>query len=131
MFGNNRGADQPAHLRNLTSTFVVPLLESIISRLAMSKIFKLTSVAEETGLSLALSETSKTSFVASRPKYCSSFRPLDNNRFIYFSIKTYAVGTQKNRLKSIRNFRTFTVHTVDYLLQYIPLLFCLFQLGVV
>ena len=100
MFGNNRGVDQPVHLRSLISTFVIRLFESIISRLAISKIFELTSVAEETGSSLALSETQKTSFVASRPKYCSSFRPLDN-RFTYFSIKTSVVGTQKNHLKSI------------------------------
>ena len=35
---NNKGADQPAHLCSLTSTFVIPLLESIISRLATSEI---------------------------------------------------------------------------------------------
>ena len=32
----NTGADQPAHLRSLISPFVIRLLESIISRLAMS-----------------------------------------------------------------------------------------------
>ena len=37
-FANNKGADQPAHLRELFSAFVVCLLESIISRLAMSEI---------------------------------------------------------------------------------------------
>ena len=31
-FGNNKGADQPAHPRSLISTFVIGLLESIISR---------------------------------------------------------------------------------------------------
>ena len=70
-FANNKGADQPAHPRSLISAFVIPLLKSIISRLATSEIslFYLVSVAEETGLSLALSETPKTGFLTSRPKY--------------------------------------------------------------
>ena len=69
MFANNTDADQPAHRCSLISAFVIRLLESIISRLATSKIliFLLVSVAEETGLSLALSETLKTGFSASRP----------------------------------------------------------------
>ena len=39
-FANNKGADQPAsaHPRSLISTFVIHLLESIISRLAASEI---------------------------------------------------------------------------------------------
>ena len=36
-FANNKGADQPAHPRSLISTFVIHLLESIISRLATNK----------------------------------------------------------------------------------------------
>ena len=48
---NNKGTDQPAHPRSLISTFVCRSIESIISRL---------SVAEETGLSIALSKTLKT-----------------------------------------------------------------------
>ena len=67
---NNKGADQPAHPRSLISAFVIPLLESIISKLATSEIsiFWLDSVAEDTGLSLVFfSETPKTGFVASRP----------------------------------------------------------------
>ena len=49
---NNTGSDQPAHPGSLISTFVIRLLESIISILATSKIsnFYLVSVAEETGL---------------------------------------------------------------------------------
>ena len=60
-FANNTGAYQPALPRKLISTFVIRLLESIISRLAAGhiSIFLLVSVAEETGLSLALSETQK------------------------------------------------------------------------
>ena len=66
---NNKGPDQPAHLRRLISTFVIHFLKSIIYRLATSKIsiFYLVSVAEETGLCLLFSETSKTGFVSSRP----------------------------------------------------------------
>ena len=66
---NNKGADQPAPPPGLISAFDIHLLESIISGLATSEIsiFYLVSVAEETGLSLTLSETPKTGFVATRP----------------------------------------------------------------
>ena len=37
-FANNKEADQPVHLRSMISAFVIPLLESIISRLATSEI---------------------------------------------------------------------------------------------
>ena len=37
-FANNKSADQPAHPRSLISAFVIRVLESIISRLAMSEI---------------------------------------------------------------------------------------------
>ena len=68
-FANNKGTEQPAHPCSLISVFVNGLLESIISKLATSKIsiFLLVSVAEETGLSLAFLETLKTGFVVSRP----------------------------------------------------------------
>ena len=48
---------------------VIHLLESIISILATSKvsIFKLVTVAVETGLKLTLSEAPKAGFVTSRP----------------------------------------------------------------
>ena len=57
------GADQPAHPRSLISASVIRLLESIISRLATSKIpiFQFVSVAGETGLSFALSESPRVS----------------------------------------------------------------------
>ena len=38
-FANNKGADQPAHQRNLVSAFVIRSLESIIFRIALSEIF--------------------------------------------------------------------------------------------
>ena len=37
-FGNNKGADQPAHPRILTSTFVVRCLNSMTCILAQSKV---------------------------------------------------------------------------------------------
>ena len=53
-FANNKGADQPAHPNSLISTFIICLLESIISKLATSKIsiFELFAVVEQAVLSL-------------------------------------------------------------------------------
>ena len=67
---NNTDADQTAHLRRLISAFVIRFLESIISKLATSKMsnFQLVSVAQETGLNLTLSETPTTGFLATIPK---------------------------------------------------------------
>ena len=61
-------ADQPVHRRSLITDFVIRFVESIICKLATSEIsiFWLVSVAEETGLKLALSETPKTVFVGKR-----------------------------------------------------------------
>ena len=69
---NNKGADQPVHPRSLISTVGVCSSKSSISKLATLSeisIFLPVSVAEETGLSLTLSETPKTGFVSSRPVY--------------------------------------------------------------
>ena len=60
-FAINKGADQPAHPHSLISAFIISLLESIISKVASSF-----SVAERTGLSLALSGTPNTCFVVMR-----------------------------------------------------------------
>ena len=38
VFVNNKGADQPSHLRSLISAFVIRLLQSIISKFATSEI---------------------------------------------------------------------------------------------
>ena len=64
-------AQTPAHTRSLVIAFVIRLMESIISRLATSKIsiFWLVSVAVQAGLNITLSETPKTAFVATRPIY--------------------------------------------------------------
>ena len=81
LLANNKGADQPVHPHSRLSAFDICFLESIISKLVTDEIiiFWLVSVAEETGLSLALSETLKTSFSASRSK---CFFP----SFLYWSI---------------------------------------------
>ena len=67
---DHRDADQPAHLCSLLSAIVIPLLESIISRVATSEMisFQLVSVARPSGLNLTLSETPKTGFLVARPK---------------------------------------------------------------
>ena len=75
------GADQPGLPLRLISAFFFRILESILSNLAANEIslFQLVSMAEETGLSLALSETPKTGVVAPRPnlskKIMVPFRP--------------------------------------------------------
>ena len=70
-FANNTGTNQPVHPQILISAFVIHFLESIMCKLPTGKasILQLVSVAEETGLKLALSLTPKTGFVASRPLY--------------------------------------------------------------
>ena len=71
------------HPRSPISAFVIRFLESIICKVATSKIaiFLLVSVAEETGLKLTLSETPKTGFLAARPNY--------NEQKHYLSISQY------------------------------------------
>ena len=73
-FANNTGTDQSAQM---TSLHICPDLSApllfpfwkVSSKLAAGEIsiFQLVSLAEETGMSLALSETPKTGFVAMRP----------------------------------------------------------------
>ena len=67
LYANNKGADQPAHLRSLISTFVVrclQCLDSIIPLVSISEILSLylASEAEQPGLSLTWSQTPKTVF---------------------------------------------------------------------
>ena len=73
-FANNTGADQPAHPRSLISALVIRYLESIICKLATGEIsiFQLFSAAEETGFNLALLETPKTDFLATKPIFKTS-----------------------------------------------------------
>ena len=51
-YANNKGADQPAHLRRLISAFVVRCLDSIIPLVSISEISSLylASVAAQAGL---------------------------------------------------------------------------------
>ena len=69
VFGSLRTTQALTSLRSLISAFVIRFLESIICKLATGEIsiFLLVSVAEETGLKLALAETLKTGFLAMRP----------------------------------------------------------------
>ena len=57
----NKGADKPVHLRRLISAFVIRLLESIVLRLATTKIHSWWDWFE------SRFETPKTGFLASRP----------------------------------------------------------------
>ena len=68
-FANNTHTDQPAHPCSLISAFVICYMESIVCKLVTGEIsiFWLVSVAEETVLILALTETPKTGFLAWRP----------------------------------------------------------------
>ena len=59
-FANNTGADQP------DQPLVIRFVESFICKLATGEI-SIISIAVESGLKLALSETPKTGFLATRP----------------------------------------------------------------
>ena len=60
--------DQPAHPRSLFSAFIVRCLDSIIPLVSISKLssLELVSVAEQTGLSLTWSKSTKTDFLVTR-----------------------------------------------------------------
>ena len=68
---NNKGEDQLANPCNLISAFIIRYLESKVDKLAPYNIsfFQLVSVAEETGLKLALSDTPRTSFLGDEAKF--------------------------------------------------------------
>ena len=96
VFANNKCADQSAPLHSLISTFVICLLEGIISKLATSEIsiFYLVSVAEETDLSLTLSDTTKTGFVQWRPILQQSFQ--ESEHFLCcFLMLNYVTNTEQ------------------------------------
>ena len=63
-YANNKGADQPAHPRSLSSAFVVRCLDSAMSLVSETKIssLMLASVAELAGLTLTWSETPEDTF---------------------------------------------------------------------
>ena len=53
-YANNKGTDQPAHLRSLISTFVIRCLDSIMHTLAKSKMSIIWSQTPKTGFLMAL-----------------------------------------------------------------------------
>ena len=57
-YANNKGTDQPAHLRSLISTFVVRCLDSLMYIPAISKVsrLRLAFVAKQAGLNLIWSQ---------------------------------------------------------------------------
>ena len=63
-YANNKGPDQPAHLRSLISAFVVRFLDSVMSLVSVTKIssLKLASVAVQGSMSLTWSETPEDTF---------------------------------------------------------------------
>ena len=65
----NNDAEEAVRTRSLINTFVIRLLESIVSRIATSEssVFYLVAVADYAGLNLTLSKTPKTGFLATRP----------------------------------------------------------------
>ena len=69
-YANNNGADQPAHLRILISTFVVRCLDSIIPLVSISEIqsLYLASVAAQANLCITWLQTPKTGFLMMRLK---------------------------------------------------------------
>ena len=77
---NNKGADQPARLCRLISAFIISFFESCLNLLQVKFQFS-SSVAEETGLSLTLSEALKTGFVPLRPICPLCFLALSHNIF--------------------------------------------------
>ena len=63
-YANNKGADQPAHLRSVISTFVVHCLDSMIGILALATVWRLQPVSEveQAGLSLTWSKIPEDTF---------------------------------------------------------------------
>ena len=119
-FANNKGADQTVHHRCLISAFVISLLESIISKLATSEFHcsKVVSVAEQTGLSLTLSETPNTGFVASRPKLWSLKKLNGPSKPYYIKLERGTIPSVYRRVKapfcliSGTEFQFFLVHQI-------------------
>ena len=66
LHAENKGTDQPAHMRSLISAFVIHILESIKSKLDMSEISIFQLVSEQVGFGMAWSKTPKTGFLTMR-----------------------------------------------------------------
>ena len=80
-----------------TAPFIIHLLESIISKLYTSEdsIFWLVSVAEQAGLSLALSENSKADFAAEWISVCLCPQNDADQSFFYYYYHTVLLSIQK------------------------------------
>ena len=101
---NNKGADQPAHQRSLTSAFVIRLLDSIIPL-----------VAEQAGLSLTWSQPPKTGFSwrGSSYVYCLSFRSSGfNDDLLYAAAMLYKATEDQMYLTDAEN--KYVEFGVDY-----------------
>ena len=87
VLASNTGAHQPAHSRSLISVYVICFLERIICKLAIGEIsiFYLVSVAEETGLILALLESPKICFLAMWPRSQSIYGTMRKRHTAQFS----------------------------------------------
>ena len=78
-YTNNKGADQPAHPRNLIRTFVFHCLDSLIPLVSKSEISSpyIATVAAQASLSLPWSQTPKTDFLVMRLNFSfSEYDPL-------------------------------------------------------
>ena len=80
-YGNNKGADQPAHPRSLISAFGVHSLDSIVPILAKSKILRLqlVLVGEQAGLSLTWSQTPGDTFSHDEVHYIRDCAPSEDS----------------------------------------------------
>ena len=103
-YANNKGADQPAHPRNLISTFVFHCLDtcSIISLVSITEIssLQLVSVAEQAGLSLTWLQTPKTCFLMMRPNVIHVHSWLGVNVGVQFSVHMVSMQLSTSTLAS-------------------------------
>ena len=92
-YANNKGADQPAHLRSLICTFVVHCLGSIIPLVSISKISSLylVSATAQTSLSLDWSQTPKTGFLMTWLIRCHDPKSWDRQAWANSLIMGYTV----------------------------------------
>ena len=99
-YANNKGTDQPAHLRSLISAFIIRCLNRIIPLLAISKIYKswLVSVAEQAGLSLTWSETPKTGFLVTGLIACHHVSCVITQTFTEVSCLITTFTSEKGKL---------------------------------
>ena len=121
---NNKGADQPAHLRSLISAFVVRCLDSIISLDSIGEISRveLASVAAQAGLCLAWSEIPEDTFSHDKAEIqcCYRRRHVSLPRILGLSLLMLDVIT-------LRNTQSYMIKTILEQSNLIELLFYLFS----